>query len=342
MFNLGSKAKPKAKVKSKIALDIGAHTLKMLKTEWPGQKPTLVTMGIKRSAGLKKEALSEAIKAMAEELGIVETEANIAIAGSSVVIRFITMPKMKEADLRNAIKFEAEKFVPFNMTECALDFQMLKNSEPDNKLNVILVAAKRELVDYKINAVEAAGFTVDLIDVDSLAVSNAFLQGLPEQKPDKTIALLNIGASSTNLSILRGESIAFVRDIGIGGNDFTEAISKSLNMNFEAAEELKISPKERSAEVQNSVKGVIDDLLDDVKLSFSYHENQSGRSIDEIYVSGGSSNLLGLADVFQEMFGSKPSAWDPLSFMDTGSAKIDPATAKMKNFFAVAAGLALR
>ena len=145
----------------------------------------------------------------------------------------------------------------------------------------------------------------------------------------------------TSVSILRGSALAVVRDIAIGGNDFTGAISKKMGLSPQAAEELKVTFKDTAQDVTDCLRPVFTNLLDEVKLSFGYHENQSGRGIDEIYVSGGSADMAGLDDLFQDALGSKPRRWDPFQFLR--APDIDTtALGSLKNSFGVAIGLALR
>jgi Tfp pilus assembly PilM family ATPase len=153
-----------------------------------------------------------------------------------------------------------------------------------------------------------------------------------------------MGGIHTNVSILKGDVICFARDIVVGGNDFTSAISKKLGVDQKTAEELKLrTPKEKEKDIADCVKGVFNDLLDEVKLSFGYYENQAGKGIDEVYVSGGAADTVGLEQALEDALGSKPSPWNPLGFMDVSSAGAGPDIAgKMKNHFAIAAGLALK
>ena len=221
-------------------------------------------------------------------------------------------------------------------------YKTIGKDDRENKLSVLLVAVKRDVLLGKIKMVEDAGLSVRLVDVDVFALANAFMKCIPAPA-EKTVALVNIGASFTNLSILKAQSIYFARDLAIGGRDFNAAISKILTLDEKAAEELKVSPGGRAEEVIGLVKPVLNSLLDEIKLSFSYYENQSGKNIDEVYVSGGGSAIAGLPDVFQENLGSKPSAWNPMQFIDTSSRGSDKEIIeKAGNSFAVAMGLALR
>ena len=251
---------------------------------------------------------------------------------------------MDESALKGAIRYEAEKFIPYNISDCIIDFQTLRKDEKENKLNILLVAAKKEFVQDKMGLVEKAGFAVRTVDVDSFAIANAFLKNREKMSLDRSYAILNIGGANTNVSILKGDSIYFSKDIAMGGNDFTFAISRKLGVDQGSAEEMKLlPPREKKDAIADCVKGTFNDLLDEIKLSFGYYENQAGKGVDEVYVSGGTSNIVGMEQAFEEMLGSKPIFWNSLEFIDTSSGAIgSDLLMKRKNIFSVAAGLVLR
>jgi len=341
-FKLGLKPKGKQK-KNRIGLDIGTSAVKIVEMSGTYEKPVLAALGLKSAPGSSKSGLADLIKAAAGEAKVSTNQANISVSGPSLIVRFISMPKMKAEDLKNAIRFEAEKFIPFDISECVVDFQILAKTDTENRLNILLVAARREQILERVRSVEQAGFSVGAVDVDGFAISNSFLRNFQSLDPNKTVALLNIGASYTNLSILSGGMIHFARDVAIGSNDFNETIARIFNVTHDAAEGLKVSPGGKSGALAEAAKQVAGSLLDDVKLSFSYHENQSGHSIEEVYLTGGGAALAGLDDVFADAFGAKPVHWDPLAFLEKPARGIDPALlSASKGSFAVAAGLALR
>lgn len=340
-FNITKKFQ--AKQKNRLGLDIGSSAIKMLEIAAVGDQQSLVCVGAKNISTAVRENLIDAIKSLAEEIKVTTRDAGIAVSGPSVIVRFVSMPKMKDDELKSAIRFEAEKYVPFSINDCIIDYQVLKKNDADGKQDILLVAAKKAFILERIRLVEEAGFSVSTVDVDSFAVANAYLKTFPSNSTNKTAALLNIGAALTNVSIIRNNVLCFVRDVTIGGNDFDSTIAKALNIDATAAEDLKIYPKERMQDVVACTKGIINNLLDEVRLSFSYYENQSGCGIDEIYISGGSAGLFGLEALFKEAFESNPSFWDPLQFLDKTAATVDANIIdKMKSSFAVAVGLALR
>lgn len=331
----------KARPKKGLGLDIGSFAVKAVELS-STDKAVISAFGVKNISKLSRQEAAGSIKELLEASGITSKSAVISVSGSSVIERFITLPKMDEEALKGAIKFEAEKFIPFDINESVLDHKIIGKDERENKINVLLVAVKRDYLANRIKLAEESGLTVSAVDVDVLASSNAFLKFV-NNPPDKTAAVLNIGASLTNISILRGNNIYFARDLAVGGNDFNSAISKALGLDETAAEELKVSPGDKIQDVTGCVKPVLNTLLDDVKMSFSYYENQTGKEIDEVYVSGGSANIAGLAEAFQENLGAAPSIFNPMHFAEVGLPGSDKGPLeKTGGLFSVAVGLALR
>ena len=329
---------------NRVAIDIGSCAIKILQASGPADRPVVTAAGHKDVTGLSVDAVGEALKSLAQEIQVSTKDAIISLSGPSVIVRFISLPRMDEAALKGAIRYEAEKFIPYNISDCIIDFQTLRKDDKENKLNILLVAAKKEYVEARIGLVEGANFSVKLIDVDSFTLANAFLKSVPPSDSNKSYAVLNIGGAHTNVSILKGDSIYFSRDIIMGGNDFTSAIARKLGIGQKEAEELKLAPsKEKEAEVLDCVKTVFNDLLDEIKLSFGYYENQAGKGIDEVYVSGGTANIIGLEGIFEESLETKPVFWDPMGFVDISSPDLDASFfEKMRSQLCIAAGLLLR
>ena len=342
MFNFGIKKRFQSRSRNKVGLDLGSSAIKVVELEILNDKPSLAHIGLKSIPGTSRESMVESVKSLIAETGISTKEVNISVSGPAAIVRFVSMPRMREDELKSAIKFEAEKYIPFTISDCIVDYQILKKNEKENKFDVLLVAVKKQLVLDRIAVAEECGLNVGLVDVDTFAVANAFLKNFNTVSQDKTAALLNIGATMTNVGIVRDGILCFARDVAIGGIDFNAAISKGLNIDLRMAEELKISPGEKLLDVVNCTKGMVNNLLDEMRLSFSYYENQSGRGIDEIYISGGGSGLTGLEVLFHEAFESKPCLWDPLQFLDAYKVSGSDPLSTMKRSFAVAAGLAIR
>lgn len=329
MMNFGIKAKGPDKSRNRVGLDIGAYAAKIVEISGAPDRPALVRLGEKKITGLSGEETSDSLKALAEEAKISTKEVCISVSGPSIIVRFITLPRMSGDDLAGAVRFEAEKFIPFNINDCVLDFQKIAD-ESEAKMDCLIAAARREEIDARIALAARAGLTVTAVDVDSFALTNSFVNNFTAAlRPERTTAILNIGALYTNLSIVTGSSIAFVRETAVGGNDFNDAIAKKMGMGED--------------EIFACAKPVLATLADEIKASFGYYENQSGRAVDDIYISGGGSLLPGLEEVFAEAFGIRPNRWNPFGFLDTSQTRPGTlSTEKAKDYFAVAVGLALK
>lgn len=333
----------KIKIKTRTGLDIGTHSVKLVEITEASDKPILSAFGERRILDQSKDAARDMIKLLAEELKISSRDVNIAVSGTSVIVRLISMPKMTVDELKGAIKFEAEKFIPFNINDCILDFQIVGKHDKENKLDVLLAAVKKGFVEDRIDIVEASGLSVGVVDVDSFAVANAFMRNMQGSANDKTYAVMNIGAALTNLTILRAGAICLVRDIPVGSNDFDACVSKAFGLDIKKAEELKRAPEGKEKEIVQCTAKAFNELVDEMRLPFSYYENQFGRGVDDIILCGGGSSIPGIEDMLLEAFGVKPVFFDPFKFLDITGEHIDKALLeKSKNSFAVAVGLALR
>jgi type IV pilus assembly protein PilM len=340
-FDIIKRIQPKSR--NRLGLDIGSSSVKIVEISSSGENYRLVCLGMKNVSARVREPLIGAIKDLSDEIRVTAKEAAISISGSSVIVRFVSMPKMRDDELKGAIRFEAEKHIPFPIGDCILDHQVLRRNDKEGKLDILLVAAKKDFVMDKVSIAEASGFSVTAVDVDTFAVANAFLKNPSRLSAGRSALLLNMGSNFTNVGIVRDGTLCFARDIAIGGNDFNQAISKALNIDLKLAEDIKLSPKDKLQDVMACTKGIMNNLLDDTRLSLNYYENQSGGSVDEICISGGSSAFPGLEALFQETFELKPVLWDPLDHLNRTPGIHDKAvTESAKSSFAVAAGLALR
>jgi type IV pilus assembly protein PilM len=264
------------------------------------------------------------------------------------------MPDMTDEELKNGIKYEASKYIPFEVDEVMLDCIRLpyikKEAMPEKAskdMTVLLVAAKRDKLDEHITLLEESGLWPMAIDVDCFALANSFeLKQLINPSADignKVNALIDIGAVKTNVSIMMGLQVFFTREIYIAGNDFTEAVSKKMGMPENEAEQFKRNPALKGDEIKDYVSSLLDDLTHEIKLSFDYFEHQFDKPIDNIYISGGASLLYGLEETFDSIFNMKMIRWDPCESFEIASDTIDPVDLKKKaSWLAIASGLASR
>lgn len=329
----------KFKEKFSIGLDIGTHTIKIAKLKFA--KDAIELGGFELESTQVNPA--DTLKNLAKSQGI-ET-VNIGVSGPQSVIRYITFPRMNEDELRQSLRFEAQKHIPFSISEINLDGYILKEDLPDNKMLVLLAAVKKELINQRLKSIEDAGIKVNIVDIDSLALINAFNFNYSQDDflKQKAIALLNIGASLTNLNILENGIPSLSRDMHLAGNNFTQKLVDAFGMDFKSAEDLKNNPdSERANKVKQAIESVLTNLAGEIRISFDYFESQSTTSVAKIFLSGGSCKSLGLKEMLANSLGIEVEYWDPLKLINV-SSKIDPEKAKAySGQLAVALGLALR
>jgi type IV pilus assembly protein PilM len=252
---------------------------------------------------------------------------------------------MSKAELAQALNFEAQKYIPFALSEINLDSYILKPDLPDNKMLILMAAAKKDLVNQRLKLTQDAGIKAGIIDIDSLALINAFNFNYSQEEglKNKTIALLNIGAAITNLNIVEGGIPYLSRDIQMGGNNFTQKIADTLDLDFNPAEELKLQPDdERFDKASGALEHLFTNLTNEIRISFDYYESQSASSVVKIFLSGGGSLLKGLRDSLAAILGIEVEYWDPFKKI-TIKEEVDSQKLKSQaSQLSVALGLALR
>ena len=164
----------------------------------------------------------------------------IGISGNTVIVKKISLPEMCSEELEESIHWEAEQYIPFDIEDVNLDFQIIESAAPaeEGRMDVILVAAKKEKVDESVSLVVQSGLQPMVVDLEAFALQNAFEVNY-ELEPGKSIALIDIGAGVMNINVIGDGVSVFTRDISIGGNQFTETIQKELNISYDQAEALK-------------------------------------------------------------------------------------------------------
>jgi len=338
-MNIFSKIKfPKAKEKFSIGLDIGTQSVKCVKLKI---NDAIELVGFDLEEGqLDPTDVLKKIK-HAEDADLV----NISFCGSSTVIRYVNFLRMNKTELRQALKFEAQKHIPFSLNEVNLDAEILKNDLPENKMLVLVAAIKKELLQQRLKILENAGLRPNILDIDSIALINAFNFNYPkiDVPENKSICLLNIGASISNVNILDNRIPRLSRDIHSAGANFTKKLMDIFELDFKAAEELKINPDPaRADKVKAGVESVLTNLAAEIRTSFDYYESQNSSSVVKIFLSGGGSKIGGLPESLSVCLGIPVEPWDAFKQIKV-SDKIDPQ--KLNNFsgqFNVAVGLALR
>jgi len=245
------------------------------------------------------------------------------VSGRFVFIRYINMPVMSDEELMNAAKYELGKYIPVEVDEVLHDSQKLEElpqqegQEPE--MRVLLVAAKRTFIDEHVSILETSGLAPAVVDVDSFALGNAYeMTGLVNQeavRSEQLVALVDVGASKTNINIMSDKVSYFTREFYKGGNDLTEAVSKRLALEIREAEMLKRNPGNDLDRVQDCIAGPVDDICHDINISIDYFENQYDKQIEEVFLTGGGGATIGLLEALEKTVNKPVSRWNPMQYL---------------------------
>jgi type IV pilus assembly protein PilM len=251
---------------------------------------------------------------------------NVAVSGPWVIIRIVEMPVMKPGEMRQALPFEAQRYLPFNIQDVVVDGAALGPIDA-HKAWTLVVACKKELLERRLDWAKRAGLSIAIVDVDALAVANSFLASGNGKPRAGTCAVINAGAQLTNLIIFQGEIPYLVRDIPWGAEKLARNVAEQLGKSPPAIAQALLQP-ELSPDVQNAAKLATEVLVTELQLSFDYFENRFGHPPEALFVSGGLGECPGFLGALKSHLTQPVSLWVPAE--------------GLSGRFAVAHGLALR
>jgi type IV pilus assembly protein PilM len=342
--------------KSLVGLDIGSSAVKAVELKPSGRGYRVAAFGtqlvppdaIVDGAIIDAGAVADAIRRVFEENKAFKAkEVCASLSGNAVIVKKITLPVMTPTELDDSIAWEAEQYIPFDIQDVNLDYQILEpGTGPDSRgsMDVLLVAAKKEKIGDYTGVIAQAGRTPIIVDVDAFALQNAYESnyGLEGQE---VVVLLNAGASAININILQGDQSVFTRDVSMGGNAYTEAVQKELDLPFEAAEQIKKGVPVDGATYEDArpvLHAVTENVLLEIQKTFDFFKaTASSDQIDRIMLSGGASRVDGFRDMVQERFGIAVEDFNPFRAVGWDAKKLGDAT-EVAATAAVAVGLALR
>lgn len=335
--------------RSSIGLDIGSGYLKavQLKDTKGGYELELFDMIplppelIVDGSVIDSLRLVDSLKELSRKAKIKTKDVTISIAGhSSVIIKRVALPDMTEEELSESIKFEAEQYIPFDIEDVNLDFQILGPKEEPGQMDVILVAVKKDIINEYITVVKEAGFNCHIVDVNSFALENIYEINY-EIEPNKNIALVNIGASTINMNILKGGISVFTRDSAVGSNLHTEVLQREFNLTYDVAERLKKGEAVENIATQDAysvMELASEEIIGEVNRSLEYFHEE----INEIILSGGCALIKDFPKLIAEKIGVETKIMQPFKNIRVPK-KFDPTyLEEMAPIAAIAAGLALR
>lgn len=339
-----------------VGLDISSTSVKLLELSRSGSRyrvESYAVMPLPQHAVVEKsiadvEAVGAAIAKAVKRSGTRCRHAAVAVAGSAVITKIISMPaSLTEADMENQIRLEADQYIPYPMEEVNLDFQVLGPSEkkPDT-VDVLLAASRSENVDVRVAAVELGGLTCKIVDVEAFAMETAFsLLGpqLPDNGVGRTIAVADVGATMTTLNVLHDFKIIYTREQVFGGKQLTDEIQRRYGLSYDEAGMAKKQgglPDNYLPEVLEPFKEAMAQQVSR-SLQFFFSSSQYN-SVDHIVLAGGCAAIPGVDELIEEKVGTPTSIANPFASMSLSSRVKPHALSTDAPALMIACGLAIR
>ncbi len=342
-----------SKKKDIVGVDIGSSAVKLVQLRPAKGGYHLVKIGILPLPAeaivdntlMDSSSIVETVRQLLTTLGVKAKEAACSISGNSVIIRKISLPVMPVEELEDQIHWEAEQYIPFDINDVNVDFQILSPDEQDpSKMNVLLVASKKDIINDYLSVFAEAGLKLVVVDVDSFAVQNSYELNYPAD-PEQVVALVNIGASIFNLNIVRDGISLFTRDVQMGGNLYTEEIQKQFGISSSEAEEMKLHAADAAdPRLKDVLQRVNETIALEMRRSLDFYNSTAGEErITKVFLSGGGAKTLQLVEAVQQRLSLPVDLMNPLAQVTVNEKEFDSRyLEEIAPLMSVAVGLATR
>ncbi len=341
--------------KGLVGLDIGSSSVKAVELQGKPGNLSLANLGFEHLQPdtvvdgqiMELNDVSNVIAGVFKSHQFKTERVAAGVSGSSVIVKNIIVPQMSQAELEESIDWHAEEHIPFDIADVSLDYQIV-GSGPDS-LHVLMAACKREFVANIKQAIQLAGRQPVVIDVDAFALQNCYEVNY-QPTDDTVVALLNVGATTMNINILKGVRSVFTRDVSVGGNQYTSLLQKELGLTFEQAEAVKRGGAAPIGVDTSDVDGVLETVSDmlalEISKTFDFYRataEETDAGVQKILISGGGSKLKSLPQFLTSRFEIPVEHLDPFRRIKVDARRFDPDYMReVVPEMAVAVGLALR
>src|SRR5437764_4115146 len=337
-----------------VWLDIGSSSIKAVERKKAKGEIQVSSLGVEPLASdivvdsmiVDSGSVSSAISKIFTDNKIKSKLVATSVSGHSVIVKKIPMQTMTDAELSERINTEAAQHIPFDIADVNIDYQILSEEDGQPQMDVLLVAVKKDKILNYTNVLSLAGKTPAAVDIDAFALQNCYEYNY-EPAPGTTVALLNLGASVMNINIVKGTTPLFTRDVSVGGNQYTDALQKELDLGLQDAESLKVGEKVGTVSEDAKLpilQQVTEIIVLEIQKTFDFFRaTAAGEHIERIYMAGGSSQVPGLMEALRQEFSLPVEILNP--FQKIGYTEATPNADLIGHNagqLAVAVGLALR
>jgi type IV pilus assembly protein PilM len=291
-------------------------------------------------------AVIDAIQRLFSAQKIKTGDVATSVSGNAVIVKKISLPQMSPEELAESIHWEAEQYIPFDIQDVAIDYEVIEGGGGGGNMDVLLVAVKKDKISDYTGVISQAGKNPSVLDVDVFALQNCYEINYGVDQ-GRVVALLNVGASIMNINIVKGANSIFNRDIAVGGNQYTDAIQKDLNLSFDQAEAMKKGAQVDGASADSMhpiVQAVSENIALEVQKTFDFFKATSSEDrIDRIFLSGGTSKIPGLRELIADRFDAGVELMNPFNNITYNPRDFDPDFINdIGPSAAIAVGLAVR
>jgi len=345
------------KKKGLVGVDIGSSAVKAVELKVGGKggdEYHLLNIGLEPlppeaivdGAIMDSGAVIDAVQNLFQDNRIKTTEVATGVSGNAVIVKKISLPQMSEEELAESIHWEAEQYIPFDIQDVSLDYEVVEGGAAGGNMDVLLVAVKKDKISEYTSAITQAGRNPIIVDVDVFALQNCYEANyVPD--PGRVVALLNIGASIMNINVVRDGTSVFNRDISVGGNQYTDNIQKDLNLSFDQADALKRGEAVDGASPESLtpiLQAVSENIATEIQRTFDFFRATSQEDrVDQIYISGGAAKTPGLRDVLASQLDAPVELLNPFLNVRYNEKDFDPDFLdEIGPSAAIAVGLAVR
>ncbi len=336
-----------------VGVDIGSHAVKVCQLKRTDKGYNVIALGsavlpegaVDDGTLIEPEIVGTAISTLFTNLKIKNKKIGFSISGYSVIVKKVNLVVMEDDKMEEHIMAEAEQYIPFDIEDVYLDFQSLQpSSDNSERIDVMLVAAKKEVVDDYLEMLKSIDLQPVLVDVDGFALENTYECSA---SPDENVALVDIGASKMNINILANGMSVVARDVVVGSRQLTEQIQAALDIEFDEAEAIKLG-QNPAGENQQLIEDIYSStctqwVLEIKKAIDLYHANNADEPLERLVLSGGGSKVIGLADFLAHETGLAVELFNPFKQMGSNAKKIDADyLGSIGPEMAIATGIAIR
>jgi type IV pilus assembly protein PilM len=337
-----------------VAFDIGSSSIKMAEAAMDRAGWRLLNVGVtdlpqgavQNNMVVEPQVVVEGLTRLIKQHRVKSTKVVSAVPGRAVIMKKFQLPTQQEEELEANIEFEASKVIPENLENVNLDYQVLGYAENGTKMEILLVAVRKEIVKSYTDVIEEAGLTPAVMDVDYFAMESMYETSYEPQAANELVPLIHIGAHYTSINVLGNGVSTFTGDLPIGGEEFTDTLSRHFDISHEAAETLKMSGLlngKKVPELDTVLRAVSESLAEDIRRTLSLYGGVSADDgVRAVYLTGGGAKTRGLSDIIQEKFGVPVVTAEPARGFHVASSVDKGYLGESASQLAIGLGLAVR